>query len=229
MEKIDDGSTSPALLGAIADWANHRDWTRFRDTYGPRLERRCRRHGLDADSTDEVCQRIWIELADRMRTFEYDPGRSFRGWLGRLCDSRAIDYLRERRGRPFLGLDERQVETVVDARGQGNAPGLDAMESGENDGPEGTDTARGPLRLAAERAQAAVRARVKPHNWEAFWLVAVCDWSVERTARELEMTRTAVYAARERVARMLLEEGRREAGRMEGPRGAGTKNGGSAP
>jgi len=62
---------------------------------------------------------------------------------------------------------------------------------------------------AGEQVQAVVRARVKPHNWEAFWLVAVCDWSVEQTAGALGMSKVAVYAARKRVARMLREEGRR--------------------
>ena len=61
----------------------------------------------------------------------------------------------------------------------------------------------------AEKVQAAVRAKVKPWTWEAFWLVAVCDWTVERTAKALGMTHTAVYAARERVARMLCDEGKR--------------------
>ena len=60
-----------------------------------------------------------------------------------------------------------------------------------------------------ERVQAAVRAKVKPHTWDAFWLVAVCDWSVERTAQSLGMTHIAVYAARSRVARMLCVEGKR--------------------
>jgi hypothetical protein len=54
-----------------------------------------------------------------------------------------------------------------------------------------------------------VRAKVKPWTWDAFWLVAVCDRTVERTAKTLGMTHTAVYADRERVARMLCEDGRR--------------------
>jgi hypothetical protein len=45
-------------------------------------------------------------------------------------------------------------------------------------------------------------------TWDAFWLVAVCDWTVEHTAKNLGMTHTAVYAARERVARMLCDEGK---------------------
>jgi hypothetical protein len=61
----------------------------------------------------------------------------------------------------------------------------------------------------AEKVQTAVRSKIKPRSWDAWWLVAVCDWSVERAAESLGMTHTAVYAARDRVARMLAEEGKR--------------------
>ena len=65
------------------------------------------------------------------------------------------------------------------------------------------------LLVEAEKVQAAVKAKVKPHTWEAFWLVAVSDWSVERTAQSLGISKVAVYAARDRVARMLCAEGER--------------------
>jgi DNA-directed RNA polymerase specialized sigma24 family protein len=90
-------------------------------------------------------------------------------------------------------------------------------ESSDED-EEALDPARRLLLDVSERIQSAVRARVKPHNWEAFWLVAICDWSVERTAQALGMTRAAVYAAKERVARMLRDEGRRV---LDQPAGGG--------
>ena len=86
----------------------------------------------------------------------------------------------------------------------------DHHRPGETDhGEEAADPLRLFLLGEAEKVQAAVRAKVKPWTWDAFWLVAVCDWTVERTAQALGMTHTAVYAARERVARMLCDEGQR--------------------
>ena len=110
MRLVDDGSTSPTLLSEVADWQDHPAWVRFRDRYDPLLRRWCRGYGLDEDSIDEVCQRIWIELADRMRTFEYDPNRTFRGWLRRLCESRVLDFLRQRQAVSLLSLDDRDGE-----------------------------------------------------------------------------------------------------------------------
>jgi len=79
MRLLEDNSTSPTLLKEVADWRNHPAWITFRDRYDPLLRRWCRGLGLDADTMDEVCQRVWTELADRMRTFRYDPSRTFRG------------------------------------------------------------------------------------------------------------------------------------------------------
>src|SRR5579859_4957619 len=107
---VGDGSTNRGLLREVADWENHPAWLRFRDTYDPLMVRWCRGYSLDGDSIDEVCQRIWIELADRMKTFEYDPNRTFRGWLRRLCESRVLNFLRQRRAATLLSLDGRMEE-----------------------------------------------------------------------------------------------------------------------
>jgi RNA polymerase sigma-70 factor (ECF subfamily) len=203
MGSTDEGSTSPTLLSEVADWRNDPAWSRFREVYDPMLRRWCRGHGLDASSVDEVCQCIWIELARRMQTFRYDPSGTFRGWLRRMCESRVHDYLRRRQaaGRLFR-LDDRDEPA---ARGFGRASGDEADPS------EGVaEPDRSELLDAAERVQSAVRARIKPQTWEAFWLVSVCDWTVERTADALGMTRTAVHAARQRTSKMLADEGRYE-------------------
>ena len=191
------------LLSEVADWQNHPAWVSFRGTYDPLLVRWCRGYGLDEDSIDEVCQRIWIELADRMKTFEYDPNRTFRGWLRRLCESRVLNFLRQRQAVYVCSAStnemvERRKHARVAARWT-----CDRIRRGS------TDRLHLFLLDAGERVQAAVRAKVKPATWDAFWLVAVCDWSVERTAKSLGMTHIAVYAARERVARMLCDEGKR--------------------
>ena len=199
---VDDGSTSPTLLSEVADWQDHPAWVSFRGRYNPLLRRWCHGYGLDDDSVDEVCQRIWIELADRMRTFQYDPNRTFRGWLRRVCDSRVIDFLRQRQSVSLLSLDDRDGEPEAATR----AASIDLREDDQLEG--AADLLRRFLLGEAERVQGAVRAKVKTHTWDAFWLVAVCDWTVERTAKALEMTHTAVYAASERVARMLRDEGK---------------------
>src|SRR5690349_21481809 len=77
----DGAKTSPNLLDRVRDWDDHPAWAEFHDRYDPMLRRWCGRYGLDADTTDELCQRIWVELMARMQTFRYDPSRGFRKWL----------------------------------------------------------------------------------------------------------------------------------------------------
>lgn len=203
MTRVEEGSTRPSLLSEVSDWRNDRAWVSFHDRYDPLLRRWCRVRGLDEDSADEVCQRVWIELADRMRTFRYDPTGAFRGWLRRLCDSRVIDFLRQRRaGTVLVGLDERD-----DLVGRGAVRGEMSIDPFDGDRGEGDeDRPRLVLLDEAGRVQATVRRKVQPRTWEAFWLVAVRDWSVQDTAEALGMTRIAVYAATARVAKMLGDE-----------------------
>jgi hypothetical protein len=110
---------------------------------------------------------------------------------------------RGRQADGLLSLDDRDGEADAGERGTDIDPAEPEYEVGN------TERFRDFLFDEAEKVQAAVRARVKPWTWDAFWLVAVCDWTVERTAQALGMTHTAVYAAKERVARMLGDEGGR--------------------
>ena len=104
MIRYDAGTTNPTLLNRLCDWRDHEAWVDFVTRYDPVIRLSCRRYRLDAESTEELSQRVWIDLARRMRTFRYDPGKTFRGWLRRLCQSRAIDLLRKKNADAVLSL-----------------------------------------------------------------------------------------------------------------------------
>jgi hypothetical protein len=91
---------------------------------------------------------------------------------------------------------------------EGSTSSLLLSSADSNDGDREADRFRLFLLDEAEKVQAVVKAKVKLSTWDAFWLVAVCDWTVERTAKNLGKIHTAVYAARERVARMLCDQGK---------------------
>jgi RNA polymerase sigma factor (sigma-70 family) len=200
---LEDGSTSPTLLAEVADWHNQLAWGRFQHRYDPLLRCWGRSYNLDDDTVDEICQLVWIELADRMKKFCYDPKGRFRGLLRHVFHWRVVDFVRRRRASSLLSLDDagepfatREEPMATDEAGACDADGQ-------------ADVFRFFIIEEAEKAQAAVKAKVRPQTWDAFWLVAVQDWTVERTGEVLGMTHTAVYAARSRVARMLGDEGKR--------------------
>jgi RNA polymerase sigma-70 factor (ECF subfamily) len=200
MPRDDGGTTSPTLLRRVGDWRDLPAWHEFVERYDPLLRRWCRESRLDDDATEEVCQRVWVELADRMGAFRYDPGRTFRGWLKGLWRFRTIDLMRERRRegrlvRP-LGEEPGDEARMVD-RPTGPA-------DGEDDEP---DARRSLLLEEAEKAQKAVRGRVNPKTWEIYWRIAVDGRTVAEAAAEFGVSYAAAFAAHKRVDQKLREEG----------------------
>ena len=198
----DGGKTSPTLLDRVRDWKDHPAWLRFHGRYNPLLRLWCRRFGLDDDASDELCQRIWVELMGRMRTFRYDPSRGFRDWLWRLFRSRAIDLLRHRRVTMLLSLDGLSSEDRCSGRLRTANHARDGREVDE-------EASLIFLQQAAE-AQG-----VRPIARRSGNLAAPTGSSRSRTnrcgrtAESLGKSYTAVYSGYKRVDRMLRAEGER--------------------
>jgi RNA polymerase sigma factor (sigma-70 family) len=201
MTRYDGGTTSPTLLRRAADWQDTPAWRELFRRYDPLLRRWSRSYLLDDSQVAEVCQRIWVELADRLGSFRYDPGRSFRGWLRDLCRCRSIDYLRVQR-RERLRLENLDAEA-------GHSQPVWEIERDDPDEPSGGDTHRDFLLREAELAQAAVRAKVESRTWEVYWRIAIEEKTIAETAVAFGMTYTGAFAAYSRVDRRLREEGKR--------------------
>jgi len=197
--------TDPHLLKRVAALRNNPAWHEFFKLYEPLVRRWCSSYRLDAASVDELCQRVWVELARRMPSYQYKPGGSFRGWLRRLCHHRAIDFYRERRSRPFATVE---TEGMIDER-----PNAGARIDGE---PADDEIAAGRLLLLREAhdAQEEVRRKVKPVRWEVFWRVVIEGETLSESAAALGLKYAAAYAAANHVAHLLREEGRRRQARL---------------
>lgn len=195
MRRHEGETTDRGLLDRLGDWADHGAWAEFVRRYDPAIRRHCRAYRFDAETTEELCQRIWVELAGRMRAYRYDPGRRFRGWLRLLCRSRAVDLWRQRRAEALRRLDDVEPEGLP-------AP----VDQGLDDAPE---PERPALLRRAEEVQAAVRRRVDDRTWRAFWSIAVEGASVQETAEAAGLSYAAAFAAQKRVRRMLRQEAQR--------------------
>jgi RNA polymerase sigma factor (sigma-70 family) len=205
MLHANDGSTNPALLGLGADWSNHDAWVELLKRHDPLIRRCCTYHGLTDADADEVRQETWIELAERLRRFRYDPGRSFRGWVWIVCRNKAMSFLRLHKKHRIENLDEWMVVSRADP---------DALL--HDDEPILGGTAAGSdghtlelLFAEAAIVQAAVRSRVEPRTWEAFWLADIYLWDMEAVAAHLGISLAAAYKATQRMRGRLREEGDR--------------------
>jgi RNA polymerase sigma factor (sigma-70 family) len=200
MPQVKLDSTDPELLKRIAALWDNPAWHQFFALYNPFVFRCCSAYGLDADSVDELRQRVWVELARRMPAYQYDPSGSFRGWLRQLCHHRAIDLLRERSDSPWHSLNDDDLP----ADGRGAAGRMD----GEPDDAAGA-AKRLLLLREAQEAQEEVRSKVKPMRWEVFWRVVIEGEPLSEAATALGLKYATAYAAVRHVAKLLREEGRR--------------------
>ncbi len=197
MIRYDAGTTNPALLNRLGDWRDHEAWVDFVARYDPVIRSASSRYRLDADTTEELCQRVWIDLARRMRSFRYDPGKTFRGWLRRLCQSRAIDLLRKKTADAVGSLE-------VDAAASLFQDAVDRF-----DAEEGAALERPLLLRLAEEIQDGVQRRVEERTWQVFWKIAVLGQSVREASEAAGISYYAAFAAQKRVGRMLREAGQR--------------------
>jgi len=201
MAQVKVGSTDPDLLQRVAVLKDNPAWAVFFERYDPVVRAWCSAYGFDPESVDELRQRVWVEMARRMPTYQYDPGGSFRGWLRRLCHHRAIDLYRERRDVTLLALDG---DDLIDER----------RPEGDSDNSDGGGADRLLLLKEAEEVQEAVRRKVKPVRWEVFWRVVIEGEPMSKTAAALGLKYATAYAASNHVMQLLRAEGDRRKGRL---------------
>jgi RNA polymerase sigma factor (sigma-70 family) len=215
MHSDDSTRTSPTLLRQTADWQDHAAWRGFVARYDPLIQSWCREYRLDDNLAGDVSQLFWIELADKMRSFRYDPSRRFRGWLRRCFHWRVVDAIRER-SREELVVRSFDDPLWVDV--EGSLLACEPLDA-EDDEPN-------PRRLRllelVEQVQAAVREKVHAQSWQVFWHIAIDGWTTRKTADVLNMTYLAAHTAHKRVGDRLAKEGNRRLAELKssnaGPR-----------
>ncbi len=184
--------TSLTLLGRLREVpADPAAWHEFVRRYGPVLLGWCRHWKLQEADADDVTQTVLVHLADKLRSFRYDPNRSFRCWLKTITHHAWFDFLEDRR-RPGLGSGDTAVLVALDA--------VEAREDLLARLQELFD------RELLDEAMDRVRQHVEPKTWHAFWRVALENRPPVEVAGELGMTVAAVYMAKSRVQSKLHAE-----------------------
>ncbi len=166
-------------------------WTEFVEIYQPLIFRLARNKGLQEADALDLTQEVLARVANAVNRFELDPDQgSFRGWLSRITRNLVIDFLRGKQRQPLTG-DHSDVQQLLD-----NAPA----------GPESSlfdaEQQRQVFAWAADR----IRDQFQSSTWEAFWLTAVDNLTVDDVAEKLRMTPGAIYIARSRVMSRLKQQ-----------------------
>src|SRR6516165_10383802 len=115
MAEFSASSTSVSLLSRIRrDATDPEAWREFVNRYAPKIYRWCRQWRLQEADAEDVTQNVLAKLVSKLRTFDYDPTLSFRGWLKTVTQHALCDFLAERR-RPGLGSGDSAVAGLLES------------------------------------------------------------------------------------------------------------------
>jgi RNA polymerase sigma-70 factor (ECF subfamily) len=192
------------LLPYLTVSYNEDAWRAFVARYRPRILGWCRQ--LQADDAEEVTSRVLHKLVVGLSRGVYrrrGPGK-FRGWLRAVVGNEVADLARRRgAGSPAGAVPADWPDPAS----------LDEL-AGDLDEQFRADCRR------AERVCDCIRGRVLSHTWEAFARTYLDGQDAREVAGQLGMTLSGVYKARDRVRRLLEEEGRAASSAGAGPASA---------
>jgi RNA polymerase sigma-70 factor (ECF subfamily) len=195
--------TSPTLLGRLSRLpTDQAAWSEFNERYGRKIYGWCRHWHLQQADAEEVTQEVLLKLIQKLRSFRYDPARSFRAWLKTVAHHAWRDFL-DSHSRPGAGSGDTQMVKM-----------LQTVQARDNL-VEHLDEEFG--RELLDEALVRVRVRVQPHTWQAFHLLAFEGLSGAEAAARLNMKVATVFVARSKVQKMVHEEVRRLEGAAAAP------------
>jgi RNA polymerase sigma-70 factor (ECF subfamily) len=187
-----ESGTGTTLLGRLRrDPTNQAAWNEFVDQYGRKIYRWCRRWNLHEADAEDVTQMVLLKLAEKLRTFVYDPSRSFRAWLKTLTQHAWSDFV-ESQQRPGRGSGDSDVQAMLHTVAARDELVQQLEEQFDHE--------------LLQEATRRVRLRVEPRTWEAFQLVAITGLSGAEAARQLQMKVATVFVNKSHVQKMLQEE-----------------------
>ena len=186
--------TSATLLGRLQQVpSDQAAWGEFIERYGRKIFGWCRQWNLQEADAEDVTQTVLLKLADKMRSFVYDPSRSFRGWLKTVTRHAWSDFWDSRAKEVAEGGSQAvQMLHTVEARDD-----LVRRLEDEFD------------RELLDAAVTRVRGRVTPRTWQAYQMTALEGRSGAEAAQALGMKVATVFVAKSKVLKMLQEERRK--------------------
>ncbi len=183
--------TRASLLIRVRDPADQAAWQEFVEIYRPVILRLARQKGMQEADADDVAQDVLVAVARAVEGREHDPKRAkFRTWLGRVAHNAILNALS--RGKPDRGSGDPALLAVLEEHESHSGPDSDLLR---------LEHRREVFRWAVRQ----VRKEFQQATWDAFWLTAVEGRDVETVAGELGKNAGAIYAARSRVMRQIVE------------------------
>ena len=183
--------TRASLILRLQDAEDMAAWDEFAAIYGPVVFNVATSRGFQAADADNLVQEVLMAVASSVSNWlQRDDRGSFRAWLLRIARNATVDMITQKATRS-LGRDGSEIQKQL-----ANLPAPSELS--------------GALELEYERmvfhwATEQVRELVAEHTWEAFWLTAIDELSVEDAAAKLKTRPGNIYFARSRVMARIKE------------------------
>lgn len=182
--------TNPLLLIRLRDREDEQAWFEFAELYRPAIIRLAQRKGLQPADCEDLAQGVLVAVAGAIDRWKADDKRArFRTWLYTVANRQVIDALRRKACSPASGGTSLQMR-LNEAEDRREDSRLLRMEL---------------RRQAFHRAAAIAKEDFSPADWQAFWLMAIEGMSAAEVSQQVGKTVGAVYAAKGRVMRRLIE------------------------
>ena len=190
-----DATTRSSVLRAVSDTGDAAAWARFFDLYAGFVFAIARSKGLSAEDADDVVQGVFVELARKMPTFEYDRARGrFRSYLLELVNWRVIDKFK---------AGKRETELLA-AYGDATKASYDDETKGKSVSSAEKELADREWQTAAlDEALRRLEPEVRPEHFAAFVESAIEGIDSETVMRLHGMTRDNLYQIRARLTAKL--------------------------
>jgi RNA polymerase sigma-70 factor (ECF subfamily) len=180
-------TTPVSLLEQLRRPGDQASWVRFVRLYYPLIYDWARRAGVAPEDAADLVQDVLTILIRKMPEFEYDPSKTFRGWLRTVTVNA---WRRQRRRASLLPIKAIDLAELAGA----DEPPCRAFEEDEY------------RRFLTRRALQVMKTDFQEATWRACWENVVEGRPAAEVARELGITVNAVYQAKSRVLRRLHQE-----------------------
>lgn len=184
--------TSTTLLEALARETDDGAWERFCARYEPMILAFIGRTGLQENDARDAAQETMMTFLTAYREGKYDRTKGrLRSWLQGIAFRKAKEANRRLAKREVQLAEQTGMTSPLD-----QIPGDDQLERWMDEAWEQA--------IVAE-CLTEVQKHVEETTFEAFRLYAIEDWSADRVAEKLGITKNAVYISKNRVLSRLRQ------------------------
>ncbi len=170
-------------------------WRRLAQVYGPIVYGWARRCGCQSADAADVMQETFAAVAGAIGRFDHDcDGATFRGWLWTIVRNKLRDRARADKDPNAVGgtaaqIQMQQIASPTDFHCD------DPPSKFESDSA-----------VAKRRTLELLRENFDPRTWRMFWETTIEGRSPNDVAKDLAVSKWAVYKARARVLQRLKQE-----------------------